>query len=304
VASGCVPLAEGTDFGGSVRGPASACGIVGMKPSLGRIPFDLLPTAYENRTHFGPLARTVGDAALFLDVAQGPDDRDPQSLPAIPDIAPKGDLRGRRLALSVDLGFHDVDPEVEANLRAAAGAFREAGATVEEVALGWTSALYQAWYDLENPLMAALYGHLLPRWRDELEPYTVAAIEAGRRVTAEQVRRSEIARSEAWRELAEVHRAYDALICPTEALPPPPAEGKDSDYYFDRPDGRYWGVAMTMAFSLLSACPVISVPTGFTRDGLPTGMQIVARRHDDAGCLDIAAGFERVRPWADRRPPV
>ncbi len=304
VAAGCVALAEGTDFGGSVRGPACACGIVGMKPSLGRIPFDLLPTVYDNRTHFGPLARTVADAALFLNVAKGPDDRDPQSLPAIPDVTPRGDLRGRRIALSVDLGFHDVDPEIAANLLAAADSLRAAGAIVEEVALGWTSALYQAWNDLEFPLTAALYGHLLPRWRDELEPYTIAAIEAGRTITAEQVRLSEQVRTQAWRSLAKVHERYDALICPTEALPPPPATGADADYYYDRPDGRYYGVAMTMGFSLMSACPVVAVPTGFTRDGLPTGMQIVGRRHDDAGALDIAHGFERARPWGDRYPPL
>jgi Asp-tRNA(Asn)/Glu-tRNA(Gln) amidotransferase A subunit family amidase len=304
VAAGCVPLAEGTDFGGSVRGPASACGIVGMKPSLGRVPFDLLPTVYDSRTHFGPLARTVGDAALFLNVAKGPHDRDPQSLPPIPDVTLKGDLRGRRIALSVDLGFHYVDPEIAANLRAAADALRGGGAVVEEVALGWTAALYQAWNDLENPLVAALYGHLLPQWRDALEPSTVAAIELGRTITAEQVRRGELVRTEAWRALAHVHERYDALICPTEALPPPPATATDAEFYYDRPDGKYYGVAMTMAFSLLSACPVISVPTGFTRESLPTGMQIVGRRHDDAGVLDIAFGYERARPWADQRPPL
>ncbi len=122
VASGCVPLAEGTDMGGSVRIPAADCGVVGLKPSLGRIPMDILPSLFDNISHFGPLARTVDDAALFLSVAQGPDDRDIQSIAspvALPLPCP-GDVRGLSLALCPDLGCHRLDPEVEANTRAAA----------------------------------------------------------------------------------------------------------------------------------------------------------------------------------------
>ena len=195
-----------------------------------------------------------------------------------------------------------MDPDIAANLRAAAAVLRAAGAIVEEVALSWTSALYQAWNDMENPLVAALYSHLLPQWADALEPAMLNAIALGRATTADQVRRSKMVRTEAWRALAKVHARYYALICPTEAPPPPPAAATDAEFYYDRPDGKYYGVAMTMAFSLLSACPVISVPTGFTRDRLPTGMQIVGRRHDDAGVLDIAYGWERARPWAAARP--
>ncbi len=124
VASGCVPLAEGTDMGGSVRIPAAFCGLVGLKPSLGRIPMDILPTVFDSISHFGPLARTVADAALFLRVAQGPDDCDIQSLvPALEvPVPPPGKVEGLRLALSLDLGFYAVDPEVAANTRAAAEA--------------------------------------------------------------------------------------------------------------------------------------------------------------------------------------
>ena len=306
VAAGCVPLAEGTDIGGSIRGPASHCGVVGLKPSLGRIPCDLLDTVFDDCLHFGPLARTVSDAALFLNVTKGPHHRDIQSLPAIPDVdlPLAGDLRGRRFALSVDLGFYAVDSGVESNLREAAALLRDAGAVVEEVDLGWTSRIVHAWYDINNTLYAALFAERLPQWRERLEPDTVAMIEAGRAVSGAVLRRHEIVRTELWHSLAAIHERFDALLCPTEALPAPLAAQSDADFYFDQPDGRYYGVAMTMAFNLTAQCPVISVPTGFTASGLPTGMQIVGRRFDDAGVLDMAAGYERARPWAGSRPPL
>ena len=148
VAAGCVALAEGSDMGGSVRIPAALCGIVGMKPSLGRIPMDILPTVFDSISHFGPLARMVADAALFLSVCHGPDERDISSLPGRIDFAgwQGEDLRGVRLALSLDLGFYALDPDVEANCRQAAEALAARGAQVEEVALAWDRSMVDAWY--------------------------------------------------------------------------------------------------------------------------------------------------------------
>ena len=306
VAAGCVPLAEGTDIGGSIRGPASICGVVGLKPSLGRIPCDLLDTVFDDCLHFGPLARTVSDAALFLNVTKGPHERDIQSLPDIADIPLplKDDLRGRRFALSVDFGFFAVHEEIENNLRNAGAALSDAGAVVEEVELGWNSRIMHAWSDINNTLYAALFAEHLDEWRDRLEPRTVRAIEAGAAVSGATLRRHEILRTELWRSLAAVHERFDALLCPTEALPSALATQCDDDFYFDQPDGRFCGMAMTMPFNLTAQCPVISVPTGFTASGLPTGMQIVGRRFQDADVLDIAAGYERALPWAHQQPPL
>ena len=306
VAAGCVPLAEGTDIGGSIRGPASSCGVVGLKPSLGRIPCDLLETVFDDCLHFGPLARTVSDAALFLNVAKGPHDRDIQSLPDTPDIPLplQGEIRGRRFALSVDLGFYAVDSQVEGNLRKAAAALREGGAVVEEVELGWTSAIFNAWYEINTTLKAALFAERLEEWRDKLEPRTITAIEAGLSVSGAALRRHGVLRTKLWRSLAAIHEHFDALLCPTEALPPPLATQTDADFYFEQPDGRFCAVTMTTPFNLTAQCPVISVPTGFTSGGLPTGMQIVGRRFDDASVLEVAACLERLLPWTDRRPPL
>src|SRR5215813_11261834 len=140
VASGCVPLAEGTDMGGSVRIPAAWCGIVGLKPSFGRIPFTILPSQFDSLSHFGPLARTVDDAALFLRATQGPDERDIQSngTPLRLTGSQPASIRGMRLALNIDLVCYAVDPEVEAAVCEAASALSAAGATVEEVTIPWT----------------------------------------------------------------------------------------------------------------------------------------------------------------------
>ena len=306
VAAGCVPLAEGTDMGGSVRIPAAFCGLVGLKPSLGRIPMDILPSVFDSISHFGPLARTVADAALFFSVAQGPDDCDIQSLKPALDVPvpPPGKLKGRRLALSVDLGFYAVDPEIEANTRAAAEALRSAGAEVEEVELAWTREQGDAWTAYWGVYLAAAFEQVLPDYRERMDPHVVALIEAGQAMGAVPFKRIETIRTEQWLELARVFESFDAVLCPTMAQPAPPVEMSDADFQEEDEDGRFHGLDMTALFNNVSQCPALSVPSGFTNEGLPTGLQIVGHRFDDLTVLDIGAGLEAVQPWAERRPAL
>ena len=306
VAAGCVPLAEGTDMGGSVRIPAAWCGIVGLKPSLGRIPMDILPSVFDSISHFGPLARTVADAALFFGVAQGPDDCDIQSLKPALDVPvpPAGKVEGLRLALSPDLGFYAVDPEVEANTRAAAAALESAGARVEEVALAWTKEQSDAHKAYWRVYLAAAFGDLLPEFRDRMDPHVVALMEAGQAMGAVAFKQLEALRTQQWLELARVFEEFDALLCPTMALPAPPVEMNDSDFTEVDEQGRVHALDMTEMFNNVSQCPALSVPSGFTSGGLPTGLQIVGRRFEDLTVLDIGAGLEAVRPWAERKPPL
>ncbi len=306
VASGCVPLAEGTDMGGSVRIPASWSGLVGLKPSFGRIPLDFLPTQFDTIQHFGPLARTVGDARLFLAVGQGPDDRDIMSLsPALDLSGPlEASVEGMRLALDVDLGCYAVDPEVEAAVREAADALAGAGAVVEEVDLGWTRAYADAWDEHWNVYLAAIFGQKLGEFRGRMDPRVVKRLDAGLAMGAVDFKRLEFVRTEQWQKLRVVLERFDALLCPTMSQTARPVAEDDSMWYEDRGDGLYHGLDMTSVFNFTSQCPVLSVPAGWSSEGLPIGLQIVARRYRDDEALRVGAALERVRPWADRRPPL
>ncbi|HEY3069387.1 MAG TPA: amidase [Gaiellaceae bacterium] len=306
VASGCVPLAEGTDMGGSVRIPAAWCGLVGLKPSFGRIPLDFLPTQFDTIHHFGPLARTVDDARLFLSVAQGPDERDIMSLPAPLDLSRSADLsvKGMRLALDVDLGCYAVAPEVGGAVLEAAAALADAGALVEEVDLGWSREVADAWVAHWGVYLAAIFGEQLPRFRERMDPRVVALMEAGFAMGAVDFKRLEFVRTRAWKRLAPVLERFDALLCPTMSQTARPVDEDDFVWYEDRGDGLYHGLDMTCQFNFVSQCPALSVPAGWSEDGLPIGLQIVARRYRDDQALRIGAALERLRPWADRRPPL
>ena len=306
VAAGCVPLAEGCDMGGSVRIPAAFCGIVGLKPSFGRIPFDILPSQFDTYCHFGPLARRIGDAALFLAVAQGQDDRDISSLPIPPAIPARmsPDVAGLRLALSIDLDYYAVDAEVEANLRTVAEALRSLGAVVDEVEIGWTRAINDAGYRHWNAYMAAFAGPYLEEWRATMDPFLVKMIEDGLRMSAVELKQTEFVRTQQWEKIAPVFRRFDALLCPTTAVPAPPTGASDFDYGHDDADGRYHQFEMTFPFNLISPCPALSVPSGFTCEGLPTAAQIVGRPHGDATVLRIGAALELATGWDQARPPV
>jgi len=306
VASGCVPLAEGTDMGGSVRIPASWSGLVGLKPSFGRIPLDFLPTQFDTIQHFGPLARTIADARLFLACAQGPDDRDIMSLaPALDLSGPlDGSAEGLRLALDVDLGHYAINPEVEAATREAAAALAGAGAVVEEVDLRWTREIADAWVKHWGVYLAAIFGDQLAEYRDRMDPHVVALMDHGLAMGAVEFKRLEFVRTEAWQKLRRVLESYDALLCPTMSQPARPVDEDDAVWYRDRGDGLYHGLDLTSPFNYVSQCPALSVPSGWSSEGLPIGLQIVARRYRDDLALRIGAALERVRPWAHRRPPI
>ena len=305
VASGCVPLAEGSDMGGSVRIPAAHCGIVGLKPSFGRIPFEFLPTQFDGMANHGPLCRSVADAALFLAVCQGPDERDIQTLkPGLEvQVPPVADITGLRIALSADLGCYRVDAQVEANLRAAARDLAAAGCEIEEIALEWTPAFAEAWWSHWDAFHATHFARHLNTIREKMHPTVVAAIENGLRLSATQLNMTQTVFTEAWKRLLPVLERCDALICPTESIPAPSVDYDELGSLARDEHGRLVSMDMTMQFNALKL-PAISVPSGVGAGGLPTGMQIVGRRFDDLTVLRIAAVLERRRPWAERRPPV
>jgi Asp-tRNA(Asn)/Glu-tRNA(Gln) amidotransferase A subunit family amidase len=295
VAAGCVPLAEGSDMGGSIRIPAAYCGVVGLKPSFGRIPLEFLPSLVDTIQHVGPLARTVDDARLFLAAAQGPDERDPLSLARRPELdwPLDGDVAGLRLGLSIDLGMYAVDAEIAAAVEHAAAQLETAGASVEPVELGFERELADAWLSHWGVYLAELAGDGFEAARERMDPAVVALIEDGLALGAVQSRRrTNAAIRSAWTRLAAVHEHHDALLCPTMSALQPLADAVEEE------------IDMTSVFNLTSACPALSVPCGFSEGGLPIGLQVVARRGRDDTALQIGAAVERLLPWAERRPPL
>jgi Asp-tRNA(Asn)/Glu-tRNA(Gln) amidotransferase A subunit family amidase len=305
VVSGCVPLAEGSDAGGSVRIPAAHSGCVGLKPSSGRIPFEFLPTQYDYMLCHGPLSRTVDDAALFLTVCQGPNERDLNSLQTpleVPTPVPS-DVQGRRFALSIDFGYYHIDADVEKNTRAAAEALRDAGAIVEEVDLGWTKAFNEAWWSYWGVFEATHFGQHLAKWRDQMHPTLVTAMEEGLSMSAVDLMKTETAYTEAWEKLRPILDRCEVLLCPTESIPAPAVDYDELGAIAVDKNGKFLSMDMTMQFNALKL-PALSVPSGFSKDGLPTGLQIVGRRFDDLSVLRVGAAIERLLPWRDHHPSL
>jgi Asp-tRNA(Asn)/Glu-tRNA(Gln) amidotransferase A subunit family amidase len=298
VASGCVPLAEGSDMGGSVRIPSAWCGIVGLKPGLGRIPMDVLPGLFDNISHHGPLARTVDDARLFLDAAQGPDESDILSQPARLYLGTRfdTDLRGVRVALSIDLGCWAVEPAIEASVRNAAAAMADAGAIVTEVDPGFTGEEEGEWNKLWAVFMAAYYGDLVAEFGERMTPAVRDLIDMGNALDAVAYKRVEFMRTQMWERMRPILESNDVFMCPTMATTPVPASVEGITLKEGMIDGRYHSPDMTAIWNMISPCPVVTVPCGLDSDGLPVGAQLIGQRWRSDDLLRIAAGLEAAIP--------
>ncbi len=304
VSTGCVPLAEGSDMGGSVRIPSAWCGIVGLKPGLGRIPMDVLPGLFDSISHHGPLARCVDDARLFLDVAQGPDESDVMSMPKPLDLfSPSAHVAGLRVALSIDLGCWAVDSEVEARVRAAAAALADAGAIVTEVNPGFHGDEEKIWNKLWEVFMAAYYGDLVEEFGDQMSPDVLGLIERGNAMGAVEYKQVEFTRTRMWNQIRPILAEHDVLMCPTMATGPVNASmpGERIPNYME--DGLFHSPDMTAIWNMIAPCPVLTVPCGLDADGMPVGAQLVGQRWRSDRLLEIGEALERAVP-AIGRPPI
>lgn len=304
VAAGMGPLALGSDFAGSVRIPAAACGVVGLKPSPGRLP-NAGGNPWDTISVEGPLARTVRDVALFLEVLSGPDERDPLSLPAASFLAACDEPLGRpRVAWSLDLGYATVDARVAAVAEGAAHVFADLGCDVDEAHPGFADPA-----GLENRYAAAMYAAQLEphlaAWAERMDPALLRFIHRGAAMPAVEYVRLFDQRATLYRTTAAFFARYDLLLTPTIAVPPFPIHEPTSSAVDDRPAAQrgYGWIPFTYPFNL-TGNPAISIPAGWTADGLPIGLQIVGPCHGEAAVLRAAAAFEAARPWADRRPPL
>ncbi|HEY0523040.1 MAG TPA: amidase, partial [Stellaceae bacterium] len=290
-AAGYGPLHLGTDIGGSIRLPAGWCGIVGLKPSLGRVPID---PPYIGRAA-GPLTRTVADTALLMSVLSRPDSRDHMSLPPadIPWLDLDRDVKGLRIGLLLDAGFGlPPEPEVRAAVEAAAQIFAGAGAIVEPMAPFLTRTMIdgldqfwrmRSWSDLST---------LPPDRRAKVLPYIRAWTEGAAGLSGPEVYRGFSQIIEMRAAAVAACRPYDYVISPSA---PMPAFAADLASPLDDPARPFEHIAFTVAFNM-SEQPAVSINCGYTGDGLPIGLQIVGPRFDDLGVLRVAKAYEAMRP--------
>jgi amidase len=308
LATGMCPLAEGTDLGGSLRGPASFCGVVGFRTTPGLIPRFPSVLAWDSYSVEGPMARSVADAALMLSVMAGPDDRAPLSYDVDPRqflAAVRGpSVKGWRMAWTPDLGgLVLIDDEVRAIVEGAVGVFRSLGATVE-AACPDMREVPEIVRLTRGLLMVARHADKLAEHREALQTGLVENTTAGLALSAREIAEGELLRTRQWQRVREFLEPRDVLLTPTMAVPAFPIEHPHVLEVNGRPVGRAMQRShLTYAFSVLGL-PAISIPCGFTRGGLPVGLQIVGKRRGEAAVLRAAAALEAAAPWSDRVPPL
>ncbi len=296
LATGMAWLAHGTDMGGSLRNPASFCGIVGMRPSIGRVAHTPSAQIDRNITVHGPMARNVEDLALLLDAMCGEYADDPLSLPAPGTSflsAARSGGRPKRIAYSSDLGITPVDPEVAAITKKAALRFAELGAIVEEAHPDLSEA-HECFHVLRAFDFAITKAQLLRTKRDLLKPEVIWNIEEGLKLTVEQVERAEAQRVAMTARAVKFFKTYDLLLTPATIVAPFPIENRYVSECAGRKFDNYveWlGIVYAIT---LACCPALSLPCGFTASGLPVGLQMVAPPRGEAKLLAGAKVLEDI----------
>ena len=314
VAAGMTTLADGTDGGGSIRIPAGSCGIFGYKPPFGRNPTDVAHPR-ESLLHYGPMTRSVADGALMQNVMAGPHPDDACSLRPKLEIPTELEaIKGWKIAFSMDLGYFEIDAEVQKNTRDALEVFKSLGCTVEEVEIGWDLSALDAWTTIWEGLFWASAGDLYPRWKYEMDGFVRQILERGSQHSLTRFYQTNAVRGKMYEALAPILDSHDILVCPTNALPALPVDHdlENTDFRINgkpltvsnQPGDIYVQWQLNYPFNLVPECPVASVPSGFAASGVPTGIQIVGKTFDDISVFRAAADYERVRRWDRFRPNI
>ncbi len=310
LATGMIPVADGSDTGGSLRNPASFCNVVGFRPSPGRVPSWPALVGWFPISVQGPMARTVGDVALLLQAMAGPDARSPIAIrePGSRFAQPLDrDFRNVKIAWSRDLGGLPVDPRVTAALEAQRHIFEELGCTVEEAEPDFRDAdeIFKVWRAWRFEIG---FGALVDEHREQIKETVIWNTEAGRQLTGPALGRAEVQRTALYHRVREFMQAYEFLICPVSQVPP---FDVTQEYITEINTGNKI-VAMETYIDWMKSCyyistighPAISVPCGFTPEGLPVGVQIVGRHQADFEVLQLAHAFEQATQFWRQRPTV
>ena len=306
LACGMLPLADGSDTGGSLRNPGNFCNIVGFRNSPGRVPIWPNPVAWYPISVQGPMARTVQDAALMLSAIAGPDPRSPIAI-AEPGSVFSGslerDFKGVKIAWSKNLGDLPVDPRVTQVLENQQCVLHDLGCIVEAGQPDFSGAddIFKVWRAWRFELR---YTELLKDHRKLIKDTVVWNTEQGQKLTGPQLGRAEVRRTELYHRVREFMENYEFLICPVNQVPPfdikqpyvEEIDGVKMETYIDWMKSCY--------YITVSGLPAISVPCGFTPEGLPVGMQIVGRHNADFSVLQLAHAFEKATGFWKQHPPV
>jgi amidase len=301
LACGMLPLADGSDMGGSLRNPASFCGIVGLRPSAGRVPTWPARLGWSPLSVDGPMARSVADVALFLSAIAGPDPRSPLALGESGRrfAAPLDrDVQGVRIAWWKDLGGLPFDPDVTQTVNAQRARFESLGCLVEDAEPDFSGA-DEAFKTLRAVSFVAGYRELAATHGSQLKDTILWELERAERITVNDIAEAEVMRTDLYHRVRRFFEQYDFFVLPTVQVPP---------FDVNQPyPTAIAGVPMTSYIDWMKSCyyisivgsPAISVPCGFTPDGLPIGLQIVARHQDEWGLLQIAHAFEQASGLRD-----
>ena len=304
LAAGQVALTLGTDGGGSIRIPAACCGVVGHKPTLGRVPHAPLKAGFSPMSHLGPMARSVADTALLLDVVAGQDHEDPASLPpegvSYAAIANDPPVSGR-IAWAPQLGQARPDPEVLAPCRAAVTALQDDGFEVTEID-PFLDDSTSTWALLFDVSLAINVGKRPDEMRPVSDATLVARVEHGLSVSATDFLAAEAARRDVWATFERVYQEFDVVLTPTLLQPPLPVDSATG--VTDKPDSWVERWFQHMYPFNLTGQPAVSIPAGLTADGLPVGLQVVGPRLADGVTLGFAAAAERRTGWDGAQPTI
>jgi len=306
VASGMLPLADGSDYGASIRNPASFCNLVGLRPSPGRVPAVPAPDAWNPVGVKGGLARTVEDVALLLRAVAGPDPRAPLSLDDPPETFVLGadvDPRGARIAWSRNLGDLPVEPEVTAVLEKARAALEGMGCTVEDVEPDLTAA-DEAFEVLRAVGFAQAFGPLLETHGNDLKDTVVWNTRLGLELTAERIGRAQALQTETFHRMRGLLADHDALALPVSQVAPFAVETEWVTEIAGTPMGSYLEWMRSCSRISVTAHPALSLPAGFTQGGLPIGLQLVGRHRGDLALLRLAAAIEGANGFGRRAPDL
>ncbi|MBT7510497.1 MAG: amidase [Rhodospirillaceae bacterium] len=306
LASRQVWLATGSDFGGSLRNPASFCSVVGFRASAGRVARGPRTHSFGMMSIEGPMARTVADAAMMFDCQTGTHPRDPISLPA-PEVPFSATLETAsapaRIGYAADLGgIVPVAQDVRGVLSGAMGLLSAAGFDVEDASpdLNDASEIFAV---LRAEQFVTNFGHLLDSHADLLKPDIIWNIEQGRKLNAENIGRAERARSKLFQRVADWFDDFDLLLCPATIVTPFDADER----YVREVDGHVfdnYSQWMAICYAItITGCPAISIPCGFTKEGLPVGLQIVGRPRGERALLAAAHRFEQIFDLSSKHSP-